>query len=214
MRTTVFGLTCYQPDFAMLVVAGNAGIVETAREHLGYAVALKIPICIVVTKIDVCPAAVVSRTLEQIQRTLKSPGCNKVPLLIRTEDDVVSAATNFKSDRLVFFFLLNYLMIVECLCARVLWYSKEFLGCWYWNSRHLGIDRQKTCNVTVDMQRVMRRVTADRLCLSVFLLSSLVINTSLSDMATLLDYSDRNYNEETDRQSMFFLLSARNSWAV
>ena len=86
----------------MLVVAGNAGIIETAREHLGYAIALKIPICVVVTKVDVCSPAVVSRTLEQVQRTLKSPGCNKVPVVIRNEDDVVSAAANFKSDRLVF----------------------------------------------------------------------------------------------------------------
>jgi GTPase len=102
IRTTVFGLTCYQPDIAMLVVSGNAGIVETAREHLGYAIALKIPICVVVTKIDVCPPAVMARTLEQVQRTLKSPGCNKVPMLIKNEDDVVSAAANFKSDRWVF----------------------------------------------------------------------------------------------------------------
>ncbi|XP_062852039.1 GTP-binding protein 2 isoform X2 [Trichomycterus rosablanca] len=47
LKTTIFGLTSYCPDFAMLVVSANTGIVGTTREHLGLAMALKVPIFIV-----------------------------------------------------------------------------------------------------------------------------------------------------------------------
>ncbi|KAJ7357421.1 GTP binding protein [Desmophyllum pertusum] len=50
LRTTIFGLTGHSPDFAMLVVAGNAGIVGTTKEHLGLAMALKVPTFVIVNK--------------------------------------------------------------------------------------------------------------------------------------------------------------------
>ncbi|KAG7262211.1 hypothetical protein CRUP_012888 [Coryphaenoides rupestris] len=81
LKTTIFGLTSYCPDFAMLVVSANTGIVGTTREHLGLAMALKVPIFIVVTKVDLCSHATVERTVRQLERVLKQPGCSKVPLV-------------------------------------------------------------------------------------------------------------------------------------
>ncbi|XP_061129240.1 GTP-binding protein 2b isoform X2 [Syngnathus typhle] len=95
LKTTVFGLTSYCPDFAMLVVSANTGIAGTTREHLGLAMALKVPIFIVVSKVDVCSRGGVERTLRQLERLLKQPGCNKVPLVVRTADDAVAAAQQF-----------------------------------------------------------------------------------------------------------------------
>jgi len=40
---------CYQ-------VGSNAGIVGMTKEHLGLALALNVPVFVVVTKIDMCPA--------------------------------------------------------------------------------------------------------------------------------------------------------------
>ncbi|XP_051939904.1 GTP-binding protein 2-like isoform X2 [Hippocampus zosterae] len=77
LKTTVFGLTSYCPDFAMLVVGANTGIAGTTREHLGLAMALKVPIFIAVSKVDVCSRGAVERTLRQLERLLKQPGCNK-----------------------------------------------------------------------------------------------------------------------------------------
>ncbi|XP_068178570.1 GTP-binding protein 2-like [Antennarius striatus] len=95
LKTTVFGLTSYRPDFAMLVVGANTGIAGTTREHLGLAMALKVPIFIVVTKVDLCSGGAVERTLRQLGALLKQPGCNKVPTAVATPDDAVTAAQQF-----------------------------------------------------------------------------------------------------------------------
>ena len=41
----------------------NAGIIGTTKEHLGLALALNVPVFVVVTKIDMCPANVLEQTL-------------------------------------------------------------------------------------------------------------------------------------------------------
>ncbi|RXG52841.1 GTP-binding protein 1 [Armadillidium vulgare] len=86
LKTTVFGMTGHLPDFTMLMVGANAGVVGMTKEHLGLALALNVPVFVVVTKIDMCPP--------------NSAGCRKVPLLVRNKDDVVVSATNFVSERL------------------------------------------------------------------------------------------------------------------
>ncbi|KAG7217938.1 hypothetical protein INR49_020760 [Caranx melampygus] len=95
LKTTIFGLTSYCPDFAMLVVSANTGIAGTTREHLGLAMALKVPIFIVVSKVDLCSRGTVERTVRQLERVLKQPGCNKVPMVISNPDDAVTAAQQF-----------------------------------------------------------------------------------------------------------------------
>jgi GTPase len=42
-------------DFGMLMIGANAGIVGMTKEHLGLALALSVPVFVVVTKIDMCP---------------------------------------------------------------------------------------------------------------------------------------------------------------
>lgn len=69
--------------------------VGTTREHLGLAMALKVPIFIVVSKVDLCTKATVERTVRQLERVLKQPGCNKIPLVVNGEDDAVTAAQQF-----------------------------------------------------------------------------------------------------------------------
>ncbi|KAM6207727.1 GTP-binding protein 2 [Sarcoramphus papa] len=95
LKTTIFGLTSYCPDFAMLVVSANTGIAGTTREHLGLAMALKVPFFIVISKVDLCSKATVERTVKQLERILKQPGCNKLPLLVNSDDDAVTAAQQF-----------------------------------------------------------------------------------------------------------------------
>ena len=69
------------------------------REHLGLALALNVPVFVVVTKIDMCPPNVLQETLKFLNKILKSAGCRKVPLLVRNNDDVVVSATNFVSEK-------------------------------------------------------------------------------------------------------------------
>ncbi|XP_033735924.1 GTP-binding protein 1-like [Pecten maximus] len=100
LKTTVFGMTGHAPDFAMLMIGANAGVIGMTKEHLGLALALSVPVFVVVTKIDMCPANVLQETLKMLQRILKSPGCRKIPVLVQNQDDVVCSATNFTSERM------------------------------------------------------------------------------------------------------------------
>lgn len=50
-KTTASGLTGHMPDMACLVVGANAGVIGMCKEHLGIALALQIPVFVVVTKV-------------------------------------------------------------------------------------------------------------------------------------------------------------------
>merc|ERR1711936_514496 len=100
LKTTVFGMTGHAPDFGMLMVGANAGVVGMTKEHLGLALALSVPVFVVVTKIDMCPTNVLQETLKLLIRILKSPGCRKFPVLVKSQDDVILSATKFVSERL------------------------------------------------------------------------------------------------------------------
>ncbi|CAH2074656.1 unnamed protein product, partial [Iphiclides podalirius] len=100
LKTTVFGMTGHAPDFGMLMIGANAGIVGMTKEHLGLALALSVPVFVVVTKIDMCPPNVLQDNLKMLIRILKSSGCRKVPVMVKTKDDVIVSATNFVSQRL------------------------------------------------------------------------------------------------------------------
>lgn len=85
-------------------MGANAGIIGMCKEHLGLALALNVPVFVVVTKIDMCPSNVLQDTLKLLQRILKSPGCRKIPVMVQNTDDVVVMATNFSSERYPFHF--------------------------------------------------------------------------------------------------------------
>jgi len=71
-------------------------------EHLGLALALSVPVFVVITKIDMCPANILQETMKLLVRILKSPGCRKIPVVVSTQDDVITSATNFSSERLIY----------------------------------------------------------------------------------------------------------------
>ena len=101
LRTTLRGVMSRVPDYAMLVVGANAGLSMMGKEHLGIAVALKIPLFITVTKIDMVHEDVVNRCIEEIRTLLKMPGISKLPFEIKDQDDVVVAAKHVPSGRVV-----------------------------------------------------------------------------------------------------------------
>lgn len=82
------------------------GIVGMTKEHLGLALALNIPVFVVITKIDMCPPNVFQETLKTLQKILKSPGCRKIAYMVENYDDVVTCAINFTSERLILNFKL------------------------------------------------------------------------------------------------------------
>ncbi|KAI9203923.1 P-loop containing nucleoside triphosphate hydrolase protein [Polychytrium aggregatum] len=100
LKTTVFGMTGCAPDFAMLMIGSNAGVIGMTKEHLGLALALQVPVFIIITKIDMCPANVLENTVQQLTKVLKSSGCRKIPMFINSEEDVLMTASTFISERI------------------------------------------------------------------------------------------------------------------
>jgi len=107
LKTTLFGMTGHHPDYAMLVVGANMGFIGMTKEHLGITLALKMPAMLVVTKIDMCPPNVLADTMAQIKRITKTPGCRKLPFIVRNMDDVVVCARNFASEKLLPIFCVS-----------------------------------------------------------------------------------------------------------
>ncbi|KAI9223318.1 hypothetical protein BC828DRAFT_403261 [Blastocladiella britannica] len=107
LKTTMFGLAGAAPDFSCLMVGANMGAIGMTKEHLGLCLALNVPVMIVVTKIDMCPANVLEATLKQLLKILKSPGCRKIPMFVRDMEDAVRVCSAFVSDRICPIFLVS-----------------------------------------------------------------------------------------------------------
>lgn len=75
LKTTMFGLTGCSPDYSMLMVGANAGLIGMAREHLSISFALNVPVIVVVTKIDMCPPPVLEETMRQLHKVNQLVTC-------------------------------------------------------------------------------------------------------------------------------------------
>ena len=107
LRTTISALTGYCPHYVMLVVSASAGVVGMTQEHLGIAVALEVPFFVVITKVDMVPQHKLKQTIGTVTGTLKSAGANKVPLIVKTSDDCITAASNSLNNNIVPVFCIS-----------------------------------------------------------------------------------------------------------
>lgn len=71
-KTTAYGLTGHLPDYGCVIVGANAGVIGMCKEHMGVALALKVPVFFVVTKIDICPKHILKKSLEVIHNNCSS----------------------------------------------------------------------------------------------------------------------------------------------
>jgi GTPase len=86
LKTTMFGLTGLFPQYAMVVVAANKEITRMTKEHIGIAISLKIPLLVVITKIDMAPEDVYRKTVGTLQRICNT-FCHMKPVLIKEEEN-------------------------------------------------------------------------------------------------------------------------------
>ncbi|WWC89831.1 uncharacterized protein L201_004759 [Kwoniella dendrophila CBS 6074] len=91
-KTTLYGLSGCAPDYVMLMVGGNAGLIGMSKEHLGVALALNVPIAVCVTKIDMTPPKILEQTITMLTKVLKSPGCRRIPVFVNTAQEAVDCA--------------------------------------------------------------------------------------------------------------------------
>jgi len=107
LRTTIGALTGYCPHYAMMVVSATAGVAAMTQEHLGIAVALEVPFFVVITKVDIAGEPRLNKTLDNVSKVLKSAGSTKVPLIVKTGDDCITAATNVVKNNVVPMFCMS-----------------------------------------------------------------------------------------------------------
>ncbi|KAI7870336.1 P-loop containing nucleoside triphosphate hydrolase protein, partial [Spinellus fusiger] len=90
LKTTISGLTGCAPDYACLVISGNAGdLSEMTREHLLLAVLLEIPVFVAITKTDIATTNQLKGTLNSLFEFLKTPSVGKTPLILNNKADIV-----------------------------------------------------------------------------------------------------------------------------
>ena len=77
LKTTMTGLNGCMIDFAMVTIGTNMGVLGTTKEHLGIALALQIPIFIILTKLDICPKPVLEKTRSKISKIMSSKAAGR-----------------------------------------------------------------------------------------------------------------------------------------
>ncbi|KAJ2916809.1 hypothetical protein MD484_g3627, partial [Candolleomyces efflorescens] len=107
LKTTLYGLTSGAPSCVILIVGANAGLIGMSKEHLAIALALSVPVVVCITKIDMTPPNVLAESIKQVVKILKSPGCRKTPVFVKSMETAVDIATSFGSDRICPIFQLS-----------------------------------------------------------------------------------------------------------
>jgi len=89
--TTIRGVNCQDPNYAMLVVDGAAGPVHTRRcpkFHQSLAMAVQIPIIVVITKIDLITIPTLEYVIRSVEKLLESVG--ELRSLLRVIEDIAT----------------------------------------------------------------------------------------------------------------------------
>lgn len=72
LKTTVFGVLAYYPNYGIVVIGANTGITRLTKEHLGIMLYLDIPFTIVVTKVDIAPKKIYLNLMKRLNELLRS----------------------------------------------------------------------------------------------------------------------------------------------
>jgi elongation factor 1-alpha len=88
LKTTLYGITGYYPDYGIIVIAANRGLLKMTKEHLGIYLYLKIPFIIVITRIDLVSdnPAIYEKTMSSIKRILKK--YNRQTMIINSNKEL------------------------------------------------------------------------------------------------------------------------------
>ncbi|AYV78858.1 MAG: GTP binding translation elongation factor [Edafosvirus sp.] len=98
LKTTTFGITGYFPDYAIVVVAANRGLLKMTKEHLGILLYMKIPIVIVITRVDIAPAEIYDGTVKLIKKTMQA--CKKKVEFVNSLKEFSLSPTELKEKEL------------------------------------------------------------------------------------------------------------------
>jgi GTPase len=100
LKTTVFGVTGMFPDRGIVVIGANTGITKLTREHLGILLYLKIPITIVITKVDLAPPNIYHSLCNKIKKLLSKNTFGKIIYFISNSESK-DEETNTYIDKMI-----------------------------------------------------------------------------------------------------------------
>ncbi len=96
LKTTLYGIMGYCPDYAIVIIGANRGILKMTREHVKILHHLKIPIILVLTKTDIIDKLnngsdgnnlnSIERMTEQIQKTFAKGNYNVIDMNLIESD--------------------------------------------------------------------------------------------------------------------------------
>ena len=89
LKTTIFGLTGLYPHYAIVLVGSNMGVPMMTKEHIAIATSLKIPIVVVVTKVDIAPPNVFKQTMVDLKKVLRRS--KKMPYIVGKKEKLPKA---------------------------------------------------------------------------------------------------------------------------
>ena len=95
-KTLVTGMCCHLPDYALLVIDAVRGLQQITSEHLELAIALKLPLIIVITKVDKATSSELNSTLDQIDLSI-----HNLKISMDSREDVVMVSNLFLSEGIV-----------------------------------------------------------------------------------------------------------------
>ena len=58
-------------DYICILIGANSGVQRMTKEHLGVAMALNIPLIIIITKVDMAPKPVLNDSIQEYKKSLK-----------------------------------------------------------------------------------------------------------------------------------------------
>ena len=86
LKTTLYGITGSFLHYGLVIIGANMGVSMMTKEHLSILLFLRIPIIVVVTKIDMTPEQVYENTMTDIMKILRLPVFRKQPLILNDEN--------------------------------------------------------------------------------------------------------------------------------
>lgn len=89
--TTAFGMTGHCPHYAMVLVGAHAGIQTMTKEFMKLACGLKVPMFMVLAKIDMAPPEMRARAVRHIERICVSPAIQRPATHVGTVKDALAA---------------------------------------------------------------------------------------------------------------------------
>lgn len=81
LKTTIRGINGCLVDYVCVLVGANSGVQRMTKEHLGIAFALKLPIIIIVTKIDMAPKNILTETMKGIKNIFKKRNIKTINMI-------------------------------------------------------------------------------------------------------------------------------------